>query len=84
MKAIDAGMLHKVKEIVTSGLSPNFTTSDSIAFSPLSLAAHKGKYAIVKWLVEQGGCAFDDAFVSFIASSGQIQIADFLARKLLK
>ena len=82
--AIEKGDLSEVKRVVNSGVNPNFTTNDSIAYCPLSLAAHKGYYKIVKWLVQEGGCNIDDELVSFIASSGQIEISTFLAKELLK
>lgn len=84
MEAIDADDLLEVKKLVKSSVNPNFTTKDSIAYCPLSLAAHNGNYEMVKWLVEEGGCEFDERLVSFIATSGQIEIATFLANKLLK
>ena len=84
MKAVGNGELNDVKEIVMSGVDPNFSTNDSIYVNPLSMAAHKGYYDIVKWLVDEGGASFDEDFVAFIAGSGQIQITDFLARRLSK
>lgn len=84
MNAIESGKLIEVKKVVKGGVSPNFTTEDSIACCPLSLAAHKGSFDIVKWLVEEGGCVFDEDLVSFIASSGQIGITTYLAKKLFK
>ena len=84
MKAIDRSDFEKAKNLVAKGVKPFFKTLDSIIDTPLSLAAHKGNLEMVKWLVEVCGVQYDEDFVSFIASTGQIEITLYLAHRIKK
>lgn len=85
MKAVEKGDLEKVKKIIKEGCDPNFWTGNSLAASPLYLAALMGNYEMVCWLVDKGGAAIEESTANFFSGAmGQIDIGNFIAQRVLQ
>ena len=85
MKAIDLGDFEETKALVMKGCNPNFWTGNAIAASPLYLAALKGNFDIVSWLVDEGNADIKEDMVPFFSvGMGQIDIGNFVAKRILE
>ena len=84
MGEVEQENLSKIKKIIKGGCNPNFFTGNAISSSPLYLAAFRGNFKIVKWLIEEGGVniSLDDArYISLNLS--RPEIGSYLSSKIL-
>ena len=85
MLAIERGDIEALKMLVSKGCNVNFDTGRTISTSPLYYACFLGKKYIVEWLVENGQAKCDHDTVTYVSQVlGQLEIASFLAKKIVK
>lgn len=77
IKAVRDKNLEKAKELIRSGVNPNFEINNAITPSILHIAALKNDLNMVKWLVEDGGVLVTREMISLISLYRNFNIMNY-------